>query len=214
MRPSQHPRPRSHPVSSPANHQIPCGFHQGIEYLLAIGVAITAIHISGRPELIMLAGAVLMAALAAFTKGPLAGFRVLPPKSHRVLEVVLGVAFVASPLASLQHLSPVAIGLMEVCGLVLLRLAYVGISPPRPPRPARAERTAAYGVAAVRAGASDRAGSVFGAGARSAGRASAQAKRKVGEAAPVADEILGRTARRLGAAVGRRSAKRAGRGGA
>lgn len=203
--------PRRHPVASQAEHGIPCGLHQGIEYILAIALGITAIHISGRPELVMLAGAVLLAALAAFTKGPLAGFRVLAPRPHRVLQVVLAVLFVASPAASLRHPSAVAIGLLELCGLVLARLAYVGIRPPRPakvPAPVATRVSPESGLTG-----SARATSVLGAGARSAGRASAQAKRKVGEAAPVADELLGRGARRLGAAVGRRSAKRAERAG-
>lgn len=178
----------------------------------------------------MVGGAVLLAALAALTKGPLAAFRVLPPGSHRVLDVVVGVALALGPLAALHHPSLEAIGLLELSAVVLWRLAYAGIRPPRPSRPPRlpAGRVAGHdghvgpgpgpGPAHVAPGPGpapvDRAG-MLGAGARGAGRVSATVsalvRATVGEAAPVADELLGRGARRLGTVLGRRSARRASR---
>ncbi|MGH9128564.1 MAG: hypothetical protein ACRDY2_06270 [Acidimicrobiales bacterium] len=243
---------------------MPLGLHQGIEYGLAIILATTAIHISGRAEFTMLAGAVLLAALAAFTRGPLAAFRALSARPHRIGEVVVGVALVCSPLASLAHPSAVAIGLLVASGLVLLRVAYAGISPPRPPRPARPtsspappvnvatparpanvaapaaplrpdqvfagppppspgvgasqmqdQPTAVSGVgppggAARSEEPAPRSGpSALEVGARAAGRVTGRARRKVADAAPLADEALGRGARRLGAVVGRRAARKA-----
>jgi hypothetical protein len=200
---------------------------------LASALAITAIHISGRAELTMLAGAVVLAGLAAITKGPLAAFRVLAPRAHRVLEVVVGAVLVLSPLASLRHPSPVGIGLLELSGLVLLRLAYVGIRPPRPPRPPRPARSS-RGIGEARIVAVDdgpavipadvaepvasasnsetvtpKAGSLLGSSARVAGRVTGRVRRRASEAAPVADDLLGRGARRLGTAVGRRAARKA-----
>ncbi len=213
--------------------------HQGLEYALAIALAITAIHISGRAELTMLAGAVLLAGLAAMTKGPLVAFHILGARPHRVLEVAVGAALVLSPLASLRHPSPVGIALLELSGLVLLRLAYVGIRPPRPARPPRAPHrvggskiigveggpavtpTGVSGVASVSrvfepVAASDsetvsspKVGSLLGSSARVAGRVTARVRRRASQAAPVADELLGRGARRLGTAVGRRAARKA-----
>ncbi|MGH9130343.1 MAG: hypothetical protein ACRDWV_01445, partial [Acidimicrobiales bacterium] len=148
-----------------------------------------------------------------------------------------------------RHPSPVAIGLLELAGLVLLRLAYSGVSPPRPVKPRSVARAGAGPAGAGPAGAavargtsamtqpepnagpspgspnSDPAGghggavgqagggsgrpwSLLGAGARSAGRVRGKAKRKAAEVAPVADELLGRGARRLGGLAGRRAAKR------
>ncbi len=206
--------------------------HQGLEYALAIALAITAIHISGRAELTMLAGAVLLAGLAAMTKGPLVAFHILGARPHRVLEVAVGAALVLSPLASLRHPSPVGIALLELSGLVLLRLAYVGIRPARPPRPPRrvagtkivrvedgpaliaadvasvsrvSESSAASGSETV----APKVGSLLGSSARVAGRVTARVRRRAGEAAPVAEELLGRGARRLGTAVGRRAARKA-----
>lgn len=187
----------------------------------------------------MLGGAALLAALAALTKGPLAAFRVLPPGSHRVLDVMVGVALAVGPLASPAHPSVVAIGLLELSAIVLWRLAYVGIRPLRPaparvgpaqagpasarvspalPRPAPGSAQASSAPPPTQTGSAPAAAqdgparsSVLAAGARGAGRMSVKVKAKVAGAAPVADELLGRGARRAGTAVGRRSARRAAR---
>lgn len=178
---------------------------------MAIALATTAIHTSGRAEVMLLAGAVVLAALGALTKGPLAAFRVVAARTHRVLEVVAAAVLMAAPLASLHQPSLVAIGLLELAGLVLLRLAYGGVRPPRPAPSVRSVRPITRGAPARVVSMSARpagAAPVLDAGARAAGRAAGRARRKVAEAAPVAEVMLGRGARRLGAAVGRRSARR------
>jgi hypothetical protein len=76
---------------------VPFGFHQGLEYLVGILLALTAIHLPSPAAGAGLIAAVVVVVLPLVSDGPLGGFRLLGRDLHRVLDVVLALALAASP---------------------------------------------------------------------------------------------------------------------
>ena len=77
---------------------LPFGLHQGLEYLVGILVALTAIRLPSRAATLGLAVAVVVVALPLVSDGPLGGFRLLGRAVHRALDVLLIMLLAVSPV--------------------------------------------------------------------------------------------------------------------
>ncbi len=128
------------------------GVHQGVEYLVAILLALTAIRLPPDTANTALLGALAVAALALITDGPLGGFRLVGRRAHRVLDVLFAMVLAASPVAlGWDNLVLVVLaGVLAVVFIVLVvRTTYTAVK--RPPGPGPVPRPTATTNGAVRA---------------------------------------------------------------
>jgi hypothetical protein len=125
------------------------GVHQGVEYLVAILLALTAIRLPPESSTPALLGALAVVGLALLTDGPLGGFRLLGRRAHRAVDVLFAMVLAASPLA-LGWDNVVLVVLAEMLALIfavlVVRTTYSPVKrPPAPappaPRPSRSTTT-------------------------------------------------------------------------
>ncbi len=114
------------------------GVHQAVEFLLGLFLISSSVRIAsdhGGGAVLGLGLALLM--LPAITIGPLAALRVLSPTVHRVVDVVIVMVAITSPLLSLG-LDGNAILMMVLTAValaVLTRSTSYTVRPRRRPRP-------------------------------------------------------------------------------
>jgi hypothetical protein len=202
-----------------SRRQVPFGGHQLAEYALAAALVVVAVHLGGRPELVLLLAGAVVGALALVSNGPLAAVRIVPRRLHLYLDLVVAAGFALSPLLYMHDLQVIPIVLSEAVAVVLVRMSLTTeIVPRQRPRrgvlsalsaPAVPAAPPAPGtLAAPSAPAADPAGGsdAVSAAAATAGRVVGTAVAKVRDSgAPlVAARSLGRAAghaRRLGRAA-------------
>jgi hypothetical protein len=183
---------------------------------------------------VLLATAAYLVALAMLSRGPLGAIRILGPRLHRVLDLVLVAGLVASPIivaraVSHADLDTTGIIIVEALAVVLLRMAtrthYVPVPRPAvaggpparvakpppvvsaaPPVTAKAETTTAGGGDAAPPGAAEPATTQRPVPSTSwtLGVLAARARRR----GTGSDRVLGDGARRLGTALGRANRRR------
>ncbi len=118
------------------------GVHQAVEFLLGLFLVSSSVRIAsdhGGGAVLGLGIALLM--LPAITIGPLAALRVLSPPVHRVVDVVIVMLAITSPLLSLG-LDGNAILMMVLTALalaVLTRSTSYTVRPRRRPKPPAVE---------------------------------------------------------------------------
>lgn len=124
---------------------IPFALHQAGEYLFAVIVIFVAVHIGGRPQVILLAGGAALAAMAAVTDGPLGAWKRLSRRAHRVADWVL--VGVLALLPVLPGRSLVSILVLEAMAFCQWRMSSMTRYEPRPPRPRRAGPSVVHSTA-------------------------------------------------------------------
>ena len=205
-----------------SRRQVPFGGHQLAEYALAAALVVVAVHLGGRPELVLLLAGAVVGAFALVSNGPLAAVRIVPRRLHLYLDLVVAAGFALSPLLYMHDLQVIPIVLSEAVAVVLVRMSLTteivprqrprrgvvsALSAPAAPAvpaapPAPASPASPPAPAADSAGGSDAVSAV----AATAGRVVGTAVAKVRDSgAPlVAARSLGRAAghaRRLGRAA-------------
>jgi hypothetical protein len=131
------------PDPAPAGRRRPLSFgvHQGVEYLVAILLALTAIRLPPDTATPALFGALAVVALALVTDGPLGGFRVLGRRAHRLLDVLFVTALATSPAwLGFDNVTIVVLAeiLAVIFAMLLVRTSYSSAKP-RPAAPAAPE---------------------------------------------------------------------------
>lgn len=116
--------PRHRPIAFPA--------HQLFEYLLAGALAELSVHIGRSGLLLGAAGAFALLALTA--RGPLGVARLVGPRLHGVLDIVVALALAAAPLVPALRPDVTGIIVVEVAALAWLRLATLTRYTRAPPR--------------------------------------------------------------------------------
>lgn len=122
--------------SAAAGRPRPIGFgiHQGVEFLLGLFVLLSAVRMP-EPDLApVLALGVTLMILPVLSAGPLAAARLLSPGLHKVLDVVVVMLALTSPLLRLG-LDGAAIPVMLLAGLAIAALTRSTSYTVRPPRP-------------------------------------------------------------------------------
>ena len=102
------------------------------EYTIAAALFGVGIHVSGRPEFVLIAGGGVIGALAFVTKGPLAAVKLLPKRLHLSLDLVVAALFAISPLLYLHDLQIIPIILCEAVAVLLVRMSFTTEIVPRP----------------------------------------------------------------------------------
>ena len=115
-----------------SRRQVPFGGHQLAEYTIAAALFGVGIHVSGRPEFVLIAGGGVIGALAFVTKGPLAAVKLLPKRLHLSLDLVVAALFAISPLLYLHDLQIIPIILCEAVAVLLVRMSFTTEIVPRP----------------------------------------------------------------------------------
>jgi hypothetical protein len=101
--------------------------HQGVEYLLAVLLALAAVHLPARSIGPVLAAAGALASLAALTHGPLGAWKLISRPTHRLLDAALVIVLVAAPLVA--HFDDLVVvfaseGLALTMAVLMRRTAY------------------------------------------------------------------------------------------
>jgi hypothetical protein len=115
-----------------SRRQVPFGGHQLAEYTIAAALFGVGIHVSGRPEFVLIAGGGVIGAMAFVTKGPLAAVKLLPKRLHLSLDLVVAALFAISPLFYLHDLQIIPIILCEAVAVLLVRMSFTTEIVPRP----------------------------------------------------------------------------------
>ena len=131
-----------------SRRQVPFGGHQLAEYTIAAALFGVGIHVSGRPEFVLIAGGGVIGALAFVTKGPLAAVKLLPKRLHLSLDLVVAALFAISPLLYLHDLQIIPIILCEAVAFLLVRMSFTTeiVPRPHPERTGTPSRTARLGA--------------------------------------------------------------------
>jgi hypothetical protein len=99
------------------------GGHQLAEYAIAAALVVVAMHLNGRPEIVLgLSGGVL-AGHSLVTKGPLSAARLLSRRVHLYMDLPLAGAIALSPLLYLPNIEVIPIILSEAVAIVLVRMS-------------------------------------------------------------------------------------------
>jgi hypothetical protein len=109
------------------------GIHQGVELLLGIFLVISSTRVPGDDGGVVLGFGVTLLVLPAITAGPLAALRILGPTVHRVLDMVLVMAAIASPFLPLGVEGNADL-ILVLAGLALAVLTRSTLYAPRHPR--------------------------------------------------------------------------------
>ncbi len=106
-----------------SRRQVAFGGHQLAEYALAAALVVVAVHLNGRPELVLLLAGAMIGALVLVSNGPLAAVRIVPRRLHLYLDLVLAAGFALSPLLYVHDLQVIPIVLSEAVAVVLVRMS-------------------------------------------------------------------------------------------
>ena len=186
----------------------------------------TSLHVRGPMGKVILAAAAYLVAVAVLSRGPLGAIRVLGPRLHQALDLVLVGALVASPLIVVlilgrSDLDTAGIIVAEALAVVLLRMAFRTRYVPAPVPAVAAAGTKAAPVEAEppppapasavsedppREAKPQRAPRPVPSTAWTLGVLAARARRR----GAGSDRALGGGARRLGTALGRANRRRSG----
>lgn len=149
------------------------------------------LHVQGPMSTLALVGAIALAALPFLSAGPLGVSDLVSRRVHHGLDLVLVAFLAASPVIAWGHLDVAGVVTVEAAALVLLRVSLATSYQARRPGPAVIEaRATAPADVAPRPGGSQPARPRL-----ATGRAAA--------AGPAVHRLVGRSAYRLGGAVGR-----------
>jgi hypothetical protein len=99
------------------------------------------LHLTGRPELVLVVAGGVLALVAVTSKGPLAAWRIVPRKLHLYLDLPLAACVGLSPLVYLPSFPLIPIIISEAVAFVLVRMSLMTEINPRP-RPQRGGRRA------------------------------------------------------------------------
>lgn len=83
----------------------------------------TSLHIRGTMGKVLLAASAYLVAVALLSRGPLGLARVIGPRLHQALDLVLVVGLVVSPVIARNDLDVAGVIVAEALAIVLLRLA-------------------------------------------------------------------------------------------
>jgi len=126
------------PDALPRRH-VPFGGHQLAEYSLAAALAVVGLHLTGRPELVLVIAGGVLALFAVTSKGPLAAWRIVPRKLHLYIDLPLAACFALSPLVYVPSFPLIPIIISEAVAFVMVRMSLMTEIDPRP-RPERGGR--------------------------------------------------------------------------
>lgn len=124
--------PRSGHSGDPGTAPVAFWAHQAVEYLLALLLVLTAVHLPGRSAAVAGVAAAALAALSASTDGPLGAWKLLSRRAHALCDWVLVILLVAAPLAlPVGGLVGVAVSEAVACAMAVLvrRSAYLPAQP-------------------------------------------------------------------------------------
>ena len=141
------------PDGLPRRH-VPFGGHQVAEYALAAALAVVGLHLTGRPELVLVVSGGVLALFAIVSKGPLAAWRVVPRRVHLYLDLPLAACFALSPVLYVPSFPLIPIIISEAVAVVLVRMSLTTEIVARP-RPERGARRSTAGGSLGGAGAND-----------------------------------------------------------
>ncbi len=129
------------PDGLPRRH-VPFGGHQVAEYALAAALAVVGLHLTGRPELVLVVSGGVLALFAIVSKGPLAAWRVVPRRVHLYLDLPLAACFALSPVLYVPSFPLIPIIISEAVAVVLVRMSLTTeiVARPRVPSAGRGAR--------------------------------------------------------------------------
>ncbi|MHB1486822.1 MAG: hypothetical protein ACYCZM_04620 [Acidimicrobiales bacterium] len=95
-----------------------------------------AIHLHGDMEWALVSGAFAIFALSVITKGPLGATRLIGPRFHLVLDIVLATGLALSPLIARSGVDAAGIITVEAAAVLLARMSLLTRHTPRVKTPA------------------------------------------------------------------------------
>jgi hypothetical protein len=92
--------------------------------VFAVLLGETSLHVRGSMGKVLLAAAAYLVVLAMLSRGPLGAIRILGPRLHRALDLVLVVGLAVSPIIVRSNIDVAGVIVAEALAIVVLRLAF------------------------------------------------------------------------------------------
>lgn len=137
-------------VSAPRRPPLAFWAHQGVEYLLAVLLVLTTIHLGSSLVAPLLAVASVLMALTLASDGPLGAWKLISRRTHHLVDRALVTVLIAAPFVARSH-DLVLVGVYESLALVLALLVRRTEYRPHLRRPATTRPASAAAPEAPRA---------------------------------------------------------------